>query len=59
MRKVNKSPCLDCEERHIGCHDKCERYQITRKEYTNIYDQTEEYFRDKKSYMIKRFGLLK
>lgn len=57
MKKVNKSPCLDCEERHIGYHDKCERYQITRKEYTNTYDQTDEYFRNKKSYMIKRFGL--
>ena len=57
MRKINKTPCLDCKERHIGCHDKCERYQITRKKYTNTIDQTDEYFRDKRNYMIKHFGL--
>lgn len=21
------SPCMDCEERQIGCHSNCERYQ--------------------------------
>lgn len=22
-----KAPCHKCEERHIGCHSECERYQ--------------------------------
>lgn len=24
--KVNAS-CLDCEDRYLGCHDKCEKYK--------------------------------
>lgn len=28
--KKNKGncPCQGCEDRHIPCHDKCERYQV-------------------------------
>lgn len=26
-RKLEKSPCLHCEDREPGCHGKCERYQ--------------------------------
>ena len=22
----HRSPCKGCEERHVGCHDRCERY---------------------------------
>lgn len=23
---IPKSPCLHCEERHTGCHSKCDKY---------------------------------
>ena len=26
-----KAPCKGCEERVLGCHDQCERYQDYRK----------------------------
>lgn len=26
MQGTMKSPCYKCEERHIGCHGKCEKY---------------------------------
>lgn len=22
-----KTPCKDCEKRHVGCHGRCEKYQ--------------------------------
>ena len=25
--KESKSPCKDCEDRDVGCHANCERYQ--------------------------------
>lgn len=28
------SPCKDCSERHLGCHDRCPKYQDWRKEVT-------------------------
>lgn len=30
------SPCLDCEDRHIACHDKCDRYAEYRKQIDKI-----------------------
>lgn len=27
-----KAPCKDCEDREIGCHEKCDRYQAYRQE---------------------------
>ncbi len=31
-----KAPCKDCQERELGCHDRCEKYQafrVERQEY--------------------------
>lgn len=28
--------CLNCEERHIGCHSKCEKYKKFRQRIDNI-----------------------
>ena len=39
----NESPCLNCEERHDGCHSKCERYLSYRAELDRI---NEERFRE-------------
>ena len=25
-------PCKDCKDRHLGCHDECEKYQIIKAE---------------------------
>ena len=35
----NESPCLDCGDRHIGCHDRCERYISFRTELDRINDE--------------------
>ena len=24
-------PCKDCPDRHLGCHDRCEKYQAYKK----------------------------
>lgn len=31
-----KSPCLNCTDRHIGCHAVCERYLAARAEQNAI-----------------------
>jgi len=31
--KIPTSPCLDCVERVVGCHGKCESYATFRNEY--------------------------
>lgn len=28
-----KAPCVDCEDRKVGCHSTCERYQEWLAEY--------------------------
>lgn len=28
----NKYPCLGCEDRVLGCHDRCEKYAQVKKE---------------------------
>ena len=32
----NESPCLGCENRHIGCHGKCDSYKEFRAELDRI-----------------------
>lgn len=32
MGKINCKSCVDCKDRHIGCHSTCERYISFRKE---------------------------
>ena len=29
---IPKAPCLNCQNRHLGCHDDCEKYNAYRKE---------------------------
>ena len=26
------APCMDCDERRVGCHAECERYKVWRKQ---------------------------
>lgn len=33
MVKNSKVPCLNCPDRHVGCHDRCEKYQSWNKEH--------------------------
>lgn len=57
MRKTNKSkPCLDCERRHEGCHDRCVEYQATKRQYAEDIDQTSAYFSDKYTRMKRIYG---
>ena len=32
-------PCMGCEERHAGCHGKCERYQESKRKHDSRIDQ--------------------
>lgn len=32
MGRVNIQCCLNCEDRHVGCHSSCERYKQERAE---------------------------
>lgn len=33
MVKNSMVPCLDCAERHVGCHDRCDIYKSWNKEH--------------------------
>ena len=37
--KKPEAPCLDCEKRYVGCHDKCDAYQDF-KRLSAIYTET-------------------
>lgn len=30
------SPCKDCPDRHHACHDKCEKYMTSKREYAKL-----------------------
>ena len=38
------APCMDCSDRHIGCHGICDRY----KAYTEAYEELKESIRKQK-----------
>ena len=38
------APCMDCSDRHIGCHGICDRY----KAYTEARDELKESIRQQK-----------
>ena len=33
-----KAPCKDCQDRHVGCHADCERYQA----YAKVFEAARE-----------------
>lgn len=33
---INKNPCLDCEDRHEGCHNGCKDYKDWKIEYESF-----------------------
>lgn len=41
-----KKPCLDCQDRHIGCHSKCDNYQDSLKQYDKSKYEYMAYKRD-------------
>jgi hypothetical protein len=43
-------PCKDCPERHIACHDTCERYKEWKR-------QIDEQKKAKKEYDLSRYNL--
>ena len=56
--KYNRTncPCRNCEDRHQGCHAKCERYGAWRKGIDNLNEKEHEFHksRDTMSEMNKR-----
>lgn len=44
-------PCMNCEDRHSGCHGECERYLKYKEERTRVNDKVKaarhEYWSDK------------
>jgi len=34
--RLEKAPCMNCDERYFGCHGKCEKYQTFRAERDRI-----------------------
>lgn len=36
------SKCLDCKDRHVGCHSKCEKYKAFRKALDEYREQVRE-----------------
>ena len=32
LKQCFQTPCFECEERYLGCHGKCEKYQAFTKE---------------------------
>ena len=45
---MNKSPCKECPNRHIGCHETCQDYITYKKQIETINKQRRSslYFRD-------------
>lgn len=35
LKQRFQTPCFECEERYLGCHGKCEKYQAFTKERNN------------------------
>ena len=31
-----KSPCLNCQDRTLGCHDKCDKYILSKSEHAKL-----------------------
>ena len=47
-RRVGKSPCYKCQERHAGCHAECEKYAEWRAKMTKSSEEhMGAYLRDK------------
>lgn len=37
------SCCIDCKERSIGCHSKCEKYTVALKDYEQKKEERKKY----------------
>lgn len=38
-----RGPCLECKERHVGCHGSCERYKEFREKLDRIKRARKQY----------------
>lgn len=48
-----ESPCKDCPDRYLGCHDRCEKYQAFKKDKNNYKEELAK-TKEKYAYFIKR-----
>ncbi len=39
-----RPPCLNCQIRHLGCHDKCSQYQEFKRNFKSRDEEEAEYF---------------
>ena len=44
-----RPPCLNCKVRHIGCHDRCNKY----KEYKEYFKTRDEEEQEYKAYVVR------
>lgn len=49
-------PCLDCEERHPGCHSECEKYLEYRKKLDEARAKYQKQRETENNYYEARFG---
>ena len=49
-----KAPCHDCEDRVLGCHDTCERFQAYRQKMAEVKENRAEALRYTKPNAITR-----
>lgn len=42
MTKLIEAPCKNCDQRKLGCHDRCEKYQ----EYNKYREEVRKYLRN-------------
>lgn len=54
-RNLMRPPCLNCKTRHLGCHDKCDRYKKY-KEYFKTKDKEENQYT---SYLVNAIYRMK
>lgn len=60
-----KTPCLNCEFRHVGCHADCEHYKAFRAEREAAYKRNAQqaemtsFVSDVKRNVHRRYGRLK
>ena len=39
MKRVNQTPCMNCQDRKVGCHGSCEKYKELQAHYKKIREE--------------------
>lgn len=70
LKQHFQTPCFECEERYLGCHGKCEKYQAFTEERNSnkivrheifasqmFYGDEKDFRKFRKSWWMKRIAL--